>query len=94
MASVAGQSLVSVKSVASVPLTPMLPMWRGPPPVSVSDTVSGELAVPTVSEPKFSPLGWRLTCGSERPLPLSATVCGLSGASSPIASVAVFAPAL
>ncbi len=59
-------------------------MCSGPPAVSRSVTVCDEAVVPSVTEPNESSPGRRVTCGVEMPFPQSGTVCGLSGALSPI----------
>src|SRR5438874_2124413 len=58
-----GQLLVWAKSLALVPVSPMLVMVRAPVPLLVSVTVWAALLVPTAWFAKLTLVGLRLTAG-------------------------------
>src|SRR5947209_9374180 len=73
-----GQLLVWAKSPLFVPVNPMLVIFRGTVPVSVSFTAAFALVVPTFWLPKLTLVGLRLTTGIVVvPVPLRATFWGL-----------------
>jgi len=86
------QLSVSLKSAAFVPANEMLLMMSAPVPESDTVIATGALGVATVWLPKLTLLGERATAGAV-PVPLTATDCGLSGASSEMLIDAVRAPA-
>jgi hypothetical protein len=90
-ATVAGQSLLSAKSPAFVPTTPMLESASGAVPVLVSVEVCAGLVELTGREPKSRLVGLRPTAGAV-PVPASWTLCGLPAASSATLTVPVREP--
>jgi hypothetical protein len=86
-----GQVLVWAKSLALVPVSPMLLMVRGAVPLLVSVTLFPALVVPMSWVPNARLVGLRVTAGAV-PVPVRATVCGLPLALSVIEREAVSLP--
>jgi hypothetical protein len=93
-ATLAPHVLPCAKSPAFVPVTPMLDIASGLPPLLLSVTVCAALVLPTDCVPKLKLLAERLTVGGvATPVPVSETVCGLPVASSVIVTAATRLPA-
>ena len=81
-----GQSTPWEKSAASGPLKRRVEIVNGPLPVFVSVTSCASVFVPTTWSRNVSDVRERVAIPAPPaiPPPVSATVCGLEGASSPI----------
>ncbi len=90
VAGATGQVFVCAKSAAFAPVMPMLLIVKPAVPVFANVAVCAELVVPTWVA-NVSDDGVRLAAGAT-PVPLRATVCGLSTASSATETVAVRLP--
>ena len=78
----APQVFVELKSARLVPVIAMLVIFSAAVPVFVSVTDCEALITPTFSLGNTRPITERLTIGAAVPVPLTAAVCGLAGASS------------
>src|SRR6516165_7010448 len=81
-----------VKSEAFVPVMETVETVRFAEPELVTITICGALFVPKISLPKLRAVEEIVAAAAVVPVPLSAMVCGLSGASSVTVTVAVLAP--